>query len=48
MFNTDDSDPPMYGDIKVGCLMYADDLVILSDSKKGMQSSLNKFSNYCK
>ncbi len=48
MFNTDDSEPAMYGDIKVGCLMYADDLVILSDSKKGMQNSLNKLSNYCK
>ncbi len=47
MFNSDDSEPAVYGKVKVGCLMYADDLVIMSDSKKGMECSLDKLAKYC-
>ena len=32
----------------IGNLMFADDLLVLSESKEGLQESLNKFSLYCK
>ena len=32
----------------VGCLLYADDLMILSTSPTGLQNSLDKLSTYCK
>ena len=41
-------DSPMYlNDKKVNALMYADDLVILAQSEKELQSSLDNLSNYC-
>ena len=40
--------PAKYHDISVSCLLYADDLIILSESKEGMQKALNKLSSYCK
>jgi hypothetical protein len=48
MFNADDSTPARYGNVKLGCLIYADDLVILSESPLGIQNSLNKLAMYCK
>ena len=30
------------------CLMYADDLILLSKSKEGLQNCINKLSDYCK
>jgi len=47
LFNETDGLPPSLIDKKVGSLLYADDLVILSTSKEGLQNSLNKLSNYC-
>ena len=32
----------------VGCLLYADDLVIMSTKAEGLQYSLNKLASYCK
>ena len=32
---------------KVGCLLFADDLLILSESKEGLQNSINNLSKYC-
>ena len=32
---------------KLHCLLYADDLVLLSESPQGLQNSLTKLSNYC-
>ena len=32
---------------KINMLMYADDLIILSDSKAGLQKQLDKLENYC-
>ena len=32
---------------KVNCLMYADDITLLSTSKQGLQNSLDKLQNYC-
>ncbi len=40
--STEDSNPAIYGNINIGCLIYADDLVILTENKSGMQQSLNK------
>ena len=31
----------------IACLLYADDLVILSESKSGLQASLDKLDGYC-
>lgn len=33
---------------KVGCLLYADDLVIMSTSKDGLQHGLDRLTNYCR
>ena len=40
--NSDTCEPPRMGNAKIGCLFYADDLVILSESQSGLQTSLNK------
>ena len=32
---------------KLGCLMFADDLVILSESSKGLQRAIDRLQNYC-
>jgi hypothetical protein len=34
-------------DSDIGCLLFADDLLILSETKEGLQNSLNNLSNYC-
>jgi hypothetical protein len=39
--------PPKLVNKDVGCLLYADDLVILSTTPKGLQMSLDKLNNYC-
>jgi hypothetical protein len=44
---SDDSAAPMLGDTVIDSLLYADDLVILSLSPSGLQSSLNKLHSYC-
>ena len=35
-------------DVKVSCLLYADDLVLLSESKEGLQEVLNTLDKYSK
>ena len=35
------------GDALVNCLMYADDVVLLSNSKEGLQKSLSSLQKYC-
>ena len=40
-------DPITINNIKLSCLMYADDIVLISESAKGLQNCLNKLSNYC-
>ncbi len=47
-FNSEDNNPAIYDNINLGCLIYADDLVILTESESGMQRSLNKLAQYCK
>jgi len=39
--------PPLMHSKTVPCLLYADDLVIFSESKQGLQHSLNNLENYC-
>ena len=34
-------------DSNIGCLLFADDLLILSEAKAGLQHSLSNLSNYC-
>ena len=36
------------GDFPLNCLMYADDLILISESEKGLQNCLNKLEHYCK
>jgi hypothetical protein len=45
------NDSPYMNDINgkpIPCLMYADDIVILSTSKKGLQAKLNNLDTYCR
>ena len=39
--------PPKFGDMTISCLLFADDLLIFSDSKEGFQHALNKLHDYC-
>ncbi|XP_078659029.1 uncharacterized protein LOC144904189 [Branchiostoma floridae x Branchiostoma belcheri] len=39
--------PPALHNLYVSCLLYADDVVILSESDKGLQSALNRLSSFC-
>jgi hypothetical protein len=40
-------DPIAFGEVSLHCLMYADDLVIMSQSALGLQNSLDKLNEYC-
>ena len=40
-------DPVCVNDIPLHCLMYADDIVLLSTSASGLQEKLNKFNDVC-
>ena len=40
-------DPAIFGDISINCLMYGDDLLILSETNLGLQNYMNKLSSYC-
>ena len=48
LFNEANSRPASLGNTAIGCLLYADDLVIMSESQEGLQCSINKLSMYCK
>ena len=39
--------PISFGNIKIDALLYADDLVIIADSPRILQSKLNSLSSYC-
>jgi hypothetical protein len=41
-------DPVNIGSKSLSCLLYADDLVLLSSSEKGLQNAVHKVSKYCK
>ena len=40
--------PAKFHDLQIHCLMYADDLIILSDNKEGIHNALDKLFIYCK
>ena len=42
-----DTDSPKLGDLYVHCLLYADDLVLMSLTEDGLQSKLDKLHIYC-
>jgi hypothetical protein len=44
---TGNCDPVRVGDLSINCLLYADNFVLLSESKSGLQSSLNILGTYC-
>ena len=41
------TDAPQLANQNVNCLMYADDLVLLSKTETGMQTMLEKLNRYC-
>jgi len=41
-----DGDAPKLGHLLVGCLLYADDLVLLSETKEGLQKQLDTLNKY--
>lgn len=43
----EDCDPFLLKDEVIGCLMYADDTVLISKSEAGLQKALNKLHDYC-
>ena len=47
LFNKQESESAVMGNTKIGSLFWADDIVILSESKNGLQHSLNQLSQYC-
>ena len=47
IFGDREADLPVINGKKVNCLMYADDIAILSTSMNGLQHCLDKLHNYC-
>ena len=43
----DSCDPVQLNNSPLSCLMYADDLILLSDSAQGLQCALDKLQSYC-
>ena len=44
----DSCEPVQLNDISINCLMYADDVVLLSKTSEGLQNCLDKLGDYCK
>ena len=40
-------EPVNIGNCKLNCLLYADDVVLLSESKYGLQNCLDRLEDYC-
>ena len=47
IFVIDENDPITIENTKVGCLKYADDLIIMSTSRDGLQKCLDNLAIYC-
>jgi hypothetical protein len=41
------TNPVVIGDVSLNILLYADDIVLLSESKGGLQNSLDELYRYC-
>ena len=48
IINSRECDPVMFNKNNIGCLLYADDILLISQSAKGLQNSINKLLGYCK
>ena len=48
MIGYDNMDSPFLGPKQVSCLLYADDLILISESKEGLQKSIDKLSQFTK
>ena len=46
-FEKEKCDPSAFGDLFVNSLMYADDIVMLSESREGLQNCLSSLQTYC-
>ena len=46
-FYFDGNDPIVVDHTPIHCLIYADDLVVMSTSAEGLQQCLNKLATYC-
>ena len=46
-FFYDSCDPVSINQFKLNCLMFADDVVLLSETASGLQNCINRMSNYC-
>ena len=47
IFDINKCEPPALFHKYINCLLFADDLILLSESKTGLQNSLNLLKNYC-
>ena len=47
IFDQTVSEPVVLSSTKLNCLIYADDVLLLSESKEGLQSCLNSLQMYC-
>ena len=48
LLNNNNIDIPNISNLAVPCLFWADDLVLMSESKEGLQQHLNVLEKYCK
>ena len=46
-FNSVKSEPPKLVNSNIGSLLFVDDLLVISESKEGLQNSINKLSDFC-
>ena len=46
-FNNNITDPVQVGDLSLNILLYADDIVLIAESKNGLQNCLNILAEYC-
>jgi hypothetical protein len=46
-FSSAESEPPKLVNSSIGSLVFADDLLVISESKEGLQNSINKLSDFC-
>ena len=46
--NTSNRDAPFLENLQVSCLLYADDIVLISETKEGLQESLNYLDHFTK
>ena len=47
IFSANECTPVSLMDMQLNCLLYADDLVLLSESREGLQNSIDNLGSYC-